>query len=206
MHEASRGLLKGAVSAQKALGGSETETRDLLGGMEENSVSSTRGHWFNLQANQWVFTEREKKKIELVARPGGRWPKGRRLGRLCGSLLSWWLSVGSRRRRGGTLRGSPSSRRFRSTQHWKILKLRKHYDLSDAAILFVSITRKYQCLRQNFSLVMPVVLWLGKIKRPQRSFNFAFRVEQRLFKRSKFMPTPTIVYSKGFDKLVLLGL
>ena len=38
MHQASQGPLKGAVSAQKALQGSETETRELLGGMEENSV------------------------------------------------------------------------------------------------------------------------------------------------------------------------
>ena len=36
--------LKGAVSAQKALRGSETETRELLGGTEENSVSQMRGH------------------------------------------------------------------------------------------------------------------------------------------------------------------
>ena len=43
MHEASRGPLKGAVSAQKALQGSETETRELLGGTAENSVSLMRG-------------------------------------------------------------------------------------------------------------------------------------------------------------------
>ena len=50
-HEASRGPLKGSVSAQKALQeGSETETRELLGGTEENSVSPVRG--FALQANQ----------------------------------------------------------------------------------------------------------------------------------------------------------
>ena len=42
-HEASRGPEKGAVSAQKALRGSETETRELLGGTEENSVSLMRG-------------------------------------------------------------------------------------------------------------------------------------------------------------------
>ena len=41
--EASRGLLKGAASAQKALRGSEMETRELLGGTEENSVSPMRG-------------------------------------------------------------------------------------------------------------------------------------------------------------------
>ena len=69
-HEASRGPEKGAVSAQKALRGSETETRELLGGTEENSVSPMRGHWFALQANQWFFTKRKQKKIELVARPG----------------------------------------------------------------------------------------------------------------------------------------
>ena len=47
-HKASRGPLKGAVSAQKALQGSETETRELLGGTEENSVSTMRDH----EANQ----------------------------------------------------------------------------------------------------------------------------------------------------------
>ena len=69
-HEASRGPEKGAVSAQKALRGSETETRELLGGTEENSVSPMRGHWFALQANQWFFTKRKQEKIELVAKPG----------------------------------------------------------------------------------------------------------------------------------------
>ena len=43
-HDASRGPEKGAVSAQKALRGSETETRELLGGTEENSVSPMRDH------------------------------------------------------------------------------------------------------------------------------------------------------------------
>ena len=43
-HEARRGPEKGAVSAQKALRGSETETRELLGGTEETIVSPTRGH------------------------------------------------------------------------------------------------------------------------------------------------------------------
>ena len=43
-HEASRGPEKGAVSAQKALRGSETGTRELLGGAEEDSVSPIRGH------------------------------------------------------------------------------------------------------------------------------------------------------------------
>ena len=40
MHEASQGPLKGTVSAQKALQGSESETRELQGGTEENTVSA----------------------------------------------------------------------------------------------------------------------------------------------------------------------
>ena len=44
MQEASCRPLRGAVSAQKALRGSETETRELLGGTEENIVSPIRGH------------------------------------------------------------------------------------------------------------------------------------------------------------------
>ena len=44
MHEANRGPLMGPVSAQKALQGSETETRELLGGTKENSISLTSGH------------------------------------------------------------------------------------------------------------------------------------------------------------------
>ena len=44
MHEASQGPLKGTRSAQKALQGSETETREVLGGTDENRVSPTRGH------------------------------------------------------------------------------------------------------------------------------------------------------------------
>ena len=48
--------MKGAASAEKALKGSESETRELLGGTEENSVSP-------------IFsTKRKQKKIELVAR------------------------------------------------------------------------------------------------------------------------------------------
>ena len=43
-HEASRGPFKGAVSAQNAIQGSETETRELLGGTTENSVYPMTGH------------------------------------------------------------------------------------------------------------------------------------------------------------------
>ena len=41
------------MGAQKAL--HQTETRELLRGMEENSVSPTRGRWFVLQVNQLFF-------------------------------------------------------------------------------------------------------------------------------------------------------
>ena len=41
-HEASEGLLKGVVSAQKALQGSETETKELLGGKEEKVFHDNR--------------------------------------------------------------------------------------------------------------------------------------------------------------------
>ena len=51
-HEASRGPLKGAVSAQKALQGSETETMELLGGTEEKSVSPKRGKGGGLHISQ----------------------------------------------------------------------------------------------------------------------------------------------------------
>ena len=43
-HGADRGPLKGTVSAQKALQGSETETRELLRGTKEKSISLSRGH------------------------------------------------------------------------------------------------------------------------------------------------------------------
>ena len=43
MHEASQGPLKGVVSAKKALHRSETETRELLVGTEEKSISPTKG-------------------------------------------------------------------------------------------------------------------------------------------------------------------
>ena len=66
-HKASRGPLKGAVSAQKGLRGSETETRELLGGTEENSVSPMRGLFFH---------RKETEKIELLVRT--------EIGLLCG--------------------------------------------------------------------------------------------------------------------------
>ena len=43
-YEASQGsCLKGAVLAQKALQGSETEKRELVGGTEENSFFTAKG-------------------------------------------------------------------------------------------------------------------------------------------------------------------
>ena len=61
--EASWGPKKGTVSAQKALRGSETETRELLGGTVENSVSPP--------GKSMSFHKKETEKNELVARPDG---------------------------------------------------------------------------------------------------------------------------------------
>ena len=59
--------MKGAVSAQKALKVSETETRELLGGTKKKSISPIRS-MLSRQINDF-FTKRKQKKIELVARP-----------------------------------------------------------------------------------------------------------------------------------------
>ena len=50
-----RGLLKGAMSAQKAFQGSEMETRELLGGMEENSVSPKEGSLIGPPGKSMIF-------------------------------------------------------------------------------------------------------------------------------------------------------
>ena len=46
------GLLKGTVSAQKALKGYSTDWRELLAGTEENGTPPKGGHWSGLKANQ----------------------------------------------------------------------------------------------------------------------------------------------------------
>ena len=56
MHEESQGPLKGTVSAQKALQGFETETRELLGETIENSVSPTSGHGFLPKGNREILS------------------------------------------------------------------------------------------------------------------------------------------------------
>ena len=61
--------MKGAVSAQKALQGPETETRELLGGTEENSVSLMRGHC-PPGKSIFFYKKEAEKNFELVARPG----------------------------------------------------------------------------------------------------------------------------------------
>ena len=54
MHEEGRLPLKGAESAQKALQRSEeTETRELLGGTEEKSISPIKGHVIDLPSKQY---------------------------------------------------------------------------------------------------------------------------------------------------------
>ena len=64
MHRASRGPLKGAVSAQKACQGSGTEARKLLEGTEENSILPDKGS--SKQTNDFFKKETEKL---LGARP-----------------------------------------------------------------------------------------------------------------------------------------
>ena len=39
---------------------SDTETRELLRGKKEKSISWTRNHWFVFKANQWLCTKRKR--------------------------------------------------------------------------------------------------------------------------------------------------
>ena len=68
--EASRKPLKGAVSAQKAFSGSQTEAREFLMETERKVFLYWGVKWFALQANFDSFTKRKQKKIESLARPG----------------------------------------------------------------------------------------------------------------------------------------
>ena len=61
--------MKGTVSAQKALQGCETETREWLGGTEENRVSPTRDQKGPFTLLPPFLQKRKQKIIELVARP-----------------------------------------------------------------------------------------------------------------------------------------
>ena len=54
------------MSALKALQGSETETRELLGGTEENSVP-TKGSLICPPSKSMIFHKEETEKNELVA-------------------------------------------------------------------------------------------------------------------------------------------
>ena len=54
-HEARLMAIQGRRVAKKSVQGSDTERRDFLRGMEEKSISPMRGHWFALQANQYIF-------------------------------------------------------------------------------------------------------------------------------------------------------
>ena len=69
MHEASHGPLNSTVSAQKPLQGSGTETRELLGGREEKSVSPL---FWEVSVIRQVndFLQQTKQNIfELLIRP-----------------------------------------------------------------------------------------------------------------------------------------
>ena len=61
--------MKGAVSAQKAFQGSETEKRELLGGTKEKSVSLSCLSDLPCRQINDFFYKKETEKIELVVRP-----------------------------------------------------------------------------------------------------------------------------------------
>ena len=69
MREGSRGPLKGVASAQKALQGSETETRELLGGTKENSILLKEGSLICPPGKTMIFLQRRNSKMDLVAIP-----------------------------------------------------------------------------------------------------------------------------------------
>ena len=76
MHEASRGPLKGAVSAQKALQGPEAETREMLGGMEENRVSRRRVIDLPYRQINDFFYKKESEKNEFSGQTWARCRSG----------------------------------------------------------------------------------------------------------------------------------
>ena len=53
----------------RAIQGSETETRELLEGTTENSVSPNEGSLIGPPGKSMIFHKKETEKIELVARP-----------------------------------------------------------------------------------------------------------------------------------------
>merc|ERR1712038_1070731 len=73
--------LKGAMSIQKSIQWSKTETRELFGGREEKRIFPTRGHTF---ASRQIKKETEKN--ELVARPVENWRP--RVGWVMGGIKS----------------------------------------------------------------------------------------------------------------------
>ena len=66
-HKASPRPLKGAVSAQKAIQGSKTETRELLGGTGEKCVSPLRGHWFCPPGKSVILNKKKETEINWVS-------------------------------------------------------------------------------------------------------------------------------------------
>ena len=54
--------MKGAVSAQKALQGSETETRELLGGTEEKRYFPNEGSLICPPGKSMILYKREREK------------------------------------------------------------------------------------------------------------------------------------------------
>ena len=70
MHEAMRGPLNGAATACQALQGSQTESKELLVGTQENSVSKTVGSSITPPLNNDFSQKSLQKSIESVSKPG----------------------------------------------------------------------------------------------------------------------------------------
>ena len=77
--------MKGVVSAQKALQGSETERRELLAGTKEKSVSLMRGSLICLPGKSMIFYKKGNRKNELMGRPGDGTGRGSHWQRVVGT-------------------------------------------------------------------------------------------------------------------------
>ena len=66
---------KAKCQLKKAFQGSETETKEMPGGTEQNRDSLTRGHWFDLQANQYFFASLALQYLTACPPPQVYWPE-----------------------------------------------------------------------------------------------------------------------------------
>ena len=61
-HRSKIGPLKGVVSAERALQGSDTKRRELLGETKENSILPNKGSLICPPANQWFYARKQQNK------------------------------------------------------------------------------------------------------------------------------------------------